>query len=187
METALRPQVIANIPTYFDKGTSNNIENYSLDESGDKADVGLCENEPQIEWIVFFSICINSNKNGVSTILSHIHMDEVLETSPVPLKSPTHGVAGKTVMVDFTYKQAQRDHLSACLSVRPSVSIYLSIDLSIDLSIYLSLSLSLSISIPISIPISIYIFSRNMSELYTCVYTYIYTELHGKLDLPLFI
>lgn len=27
-------QVIANIPTFFDKGTSNNIENYSLDETG---------------------------------------------------------------------------------------------------------------------------------------------------------
>lgn len=39
METALRPQVIANIPTYFDKGTSNNIENYSLDESGDTREV----------------------------------------------------------------------------------------------------------------------------------------------------
>lgn len=28
-------QVIANIPTYFDKGTSDNVENYSLDDSGE--------------------------------------------------------------------------------------------------------------------------------------------------------
>ena len=30
----LEAKVIANIPTYFDKGTSNNIETYSLDETG---------------------------------------------------------------------------------------------------------------------------------------------------------
>ena len=27
-------EVIANIPTYFDKGTSENVENYSLDDTG---------------------------------------------------------------------------------------------------------------------------------------------------------
>lgn len=31
-------EVIANIPTFFDQGTSNNIETYSLDETGRSAE-----------------------------------------------------------------------------------------------------------------------------------------------------